>query len=400
MRNIVVDFLKKIRVVISETLTSFQRNKDLSAASSLSFSATLALIPSLFLLTFVLGAVIGSSERVMARTQDLLKQFIPAYSQDIMHEVQFISSHMGTIGALNLLVLLWSVTPLVADLRVSLGTVFRKKPSRPFLLEKLFDVAISIIFLMGLSTIVIAGVLFTLLEKRSHLHLVLEPFGQVVSFFFVTTVVFVLYRVFSHRPRPGHLFVGALATSLFWFAMRPLFHLFLMYNPGYGFAFGSFKSLFVVIIWIHVSLILFLLGAEIAASLGKDETIFIRHLMDGKRGVPAGVLEKYVVRHGRGSVIFNEGDPGNRMFSVLTGSVAIRKGEQEIAVIQAGKCFGGMSFLLSSPRLAMAVALEDVEVVVISSENIGNLMNEYPDVVLEIFREMAERIREINNTID
>ena len=400
MTNFAADFLKKARVVIFETVASFQRNNDLSAASSLAFSAALALIPSLFLLTFVLGAVIGSSGRVLVRTEDLLKQFIPAYSQDILHEVQFISSHVGTLGLLNLLVLLWSVTPLVADLRISLGIVFRKKPSRPFLLEKLFDVAISVIFLTGLSTIVIAGILYSILEKRSHLSLALGPFGNVVSFFFVTTVVFVLYRVFSKRARPEHLFLGALAASLLWFAMRPVFHLFLMYNPGYGFAFGSFKSLFVVIIWIHVSFILFLLGAEIAASLGRDETVFIKHLMDGNRSVPTGVREKYVVSHEKGSVIFSEGDPGSSMFSVLTGSVAIRRGEQEIAVISAGKCFGGMSFLLSSPRVAMAVAMEDVELVVISAQNIGSLMNEYPDFVLEILREMAERIREMNKAID
>ena len=50
--------------------------------------------------------------------------------------------------------------------------------------------------------------------------------------------------------------------------MTPAFHLFITYNPGYGFAFGSFKSLFVVIIWIDYSLVVFLFGAEITASLG------------------------------------------------------------------------------------------------------------------------------------
>ncbi len=400
MINFATDSLKRLRVVVSETFISFQRNNDLSAASSLAFSATLALIPSFFFLTFVLGAVIGSSDRALARTQELMQQFIPAYSQDILNEVQFISSHRGTIGLLNALVLLWSVTPLVADLRISLGTVFRMKPTRAFLLEKLFDVAVSVVFLTGLSAIAVAGVLVTLLEKRSHLSLSLGPLEKVVSFFVVAAVVFLLYLVFSKRARPSHLVVGALVTSLLWFAMRPAFNLFLMYNPGYGFAFGSFKSLFVVIIWIYASLVLFLLGAEIAASLERDETVFIKHLMEGKRDVPTKVIEKYVTRHGKGSVIFNEGDPGNEMFSVLTGSVAIRRGEQKIAVITKGMCFGGISFLLSSPRVATAVALEDTEVVMITGKNINSLMNDYPEFMLELLRKMAERLRETNRTID
>ena len=397
---IAADILKKIRIVLSETFSSFRKNNDLTWASSLAFSATLALIPSLFLLTFVLGAVIGSSTRALAKTQDLLTQLIPAYSQDILREVQFISSHMGTIGILNGVVLFWSVTPLVADMRIALGTVFRKKPTRPFLLEKLFDVALSIVFLMGLSAIAVAGVIFTVAEKRNHLHITLAYVEGIVPVVFVTAVVFSLYAVFSKRVNMAHLLIGALTASLLWFAMRPAFHLFLMYNPGYGFAFGSFKSLFVVIIWIYFSLVAFLFGAEIAASLGRDETVFIKKLMEGKKNIPAGVIDKYVVNYEKGCTIFNEGNPGDEMYSVLKGRVAILKGEKEIAVIAPGKWFGGMSFLLSSPRVAKAVALEDVELVTIKNENINNLMNEYPEFVVEMLREMAQRLRETNKVID
>ena len=394
------DLLKKVWVVISEAFSSFQKNNDLSAASSLAFSATLALIPALFLLTFVLGAVIGSSGPALAKTQELLRQLIPAYSQDILNEVRFIAAHMGAIGMLNSLVLLWSVTPLVADMRVSLGTVFRKKPTRPFLLEKLFDVAISVVFLTGLSAIAVAGVLYTLAEKRNHLHLHLGYVERVTPFLFVMVVVFSLYAVFSKRVRPLHLAIGAFVTTLLWFAMRPAFHLFLVYNPDYGFAFGSFKSLFIVIIWIYCSLVVFLVGAEIAASIGRDDTVFIKKLMEGKRNVPTGIINKYVSRYEKGDVIFNEGDLGNEMYSVLSGAVSIRKGDKEIGVIAPGKCFGGVSFLLSTPRVAMAIALEGVELVAISSGNINILMTEYPEFVVEMLREMAQRLRETNRLID
>ncbi len=400
MTNVVSDFLKKLRVVFSDVFSSFRENNDLSAASSLAFSATLALIPSLFLLTFVLGAVIGSSDRALAKTQELLTQLIPAYSQDILREVGNISSHLGAIGLVNALVLLWSVTPLVADMRIFLGAVFRKKPTRTFLMEKLLDAAISIVFLLGTSAIAAAGILFTLAEKRSHLHLRLAYFEGVAPFLFVTAVVFALYVMFSKGVRPLYLLVGAASATLLWFAMRPAFHLFLLYNPGYGFAFGSFKSLFVVIIWIYFSLVAFLFGAEIAASLGRDETFFIKNLMEGKKNIPAGVTGKYVVSYEKGSTIFNEGDPGDEMFSVLKGRVLILKGGKQIAVVAPGKWFGGMSFLLSSPRVARAVALEDVELVTINNENINKLMNEYPEFVVKMLREMAQRLREANKAID
>lgn len=396
----IADFLHKIRVVFSEALFSFKKNKDLTAASSLAFSSTLAIIPVLFLLTFILSAVIGLSDRALAKTQELLLQVVPAYSQDILQEVSSITAHLGAIGLLNGLILLWSVTPLVADMRVSLGAIFRKKPSRPFLLEKLFDVAISIVFLTGLSAIATAGVVFAILEKKSLLRVPLGLVEGLGPFFFITAVVFLLYLAFSSRARARDLLIGSLVTSVLWFTMTPAFHLFLTYNPGYGFAFGSFKSLFVAIIWIYYSLVVFLFGAEIAASLGRDETVFLKKLLEGKTNVPSSIIGKYVVRYEKGSVIFSEGEPGNVMYGVLKGKVQVRKGDAVIGTIPAGKCFGAMSFLLSTTRTATATAFEDVELVTIASDNIDKMMNEYPEFMIEILREIAVRLRDANKAVD
>ena len=304
------DFLKKIQVILADAAASFGRNNDLTAASSLAFSATLALIPALFLLTFVLGAAIGSSARAVEQTRELMTQLIPAYSQVILREVNFIASHKGTIGVVNLFVLFWSITPLVADMRVSLGATFRKKPTRHFLLEKLFDAVISMVFLVGLAIVAVSGVVLTLMERIRPLRLVPGYIEEPVFFLVVTSVVLALYFTFSKRVRFRHLLTGALVTSVLWFALRPAFHLFLTYNPGYGFAFGSFKSLFVVIIWIYISLALFLFGAEITASLGRAETVYIKHLMEGRKNVPAGIVGRFVVRYEEGSVIFRDETPG------------------------------------------------------------------------------------------
>jgi len=400
MKTFIADFLKKSWIVLSGAFVSYTRNNDLTAASSLAFSATLALIPALFLLTSLLGAAIGSSAEAFSRTQTLLTQLIPAYSQDILREVRFIAAHRRTISLVNSLVLLWTITPLVGDMRLVLGTIFRKKPSRPFLLEKLFDVAITIVFLVGSAAIAVAGIVLRLIEKTGPLHQLPAYLVGVAPFFFVATVVFSLYFLFSPRIPALLLVAGALITALLWFAIRPVFHIFLMYNPGYGVAFGSFKSLFVVIIWIYVSLAVFLFGAELAAGLNRKETIFIKKMMEGEKNVPASVIEKYTVRYTKGEVIFSEGNEGSEMFSVRRGSVAIWKNSRAIAVIREGKYFGEMSFLLTAPRVATAIALEDVELVAISNENIINLMNEFPDFILDMLREMALRLRETDKLVE
>lgn len=399
MKNIVSAFLKRSWIVLAEAISLFRKNNDLTSASSLAFSATLALIPALFLLTTLLGIVIGSSQQALLKTQEMVKELIPRYSQEILREVGFITTHTKAIGIINIIVLLWIITPLVSGMRLALSTIFRARPGRPYLLEKVLDVSITIVVVIGFSGVAVTGVLFALAQKMGLLRFFPRYLESVVPFFFVTAVVAVFYSLFSSRVPFRRLLVGAAVASLLWVAMRPAFNLFLTYNPGYGFTFGSFKSLFVVVIWIYYSLSVFLFGAEIASTLNRQEIIFIKRLMEGKEGISGPAPTKFAVSYKEGGIIFTEGDAGKEMFFVLKGSVGIQKSGREIAVIRAKNYFGEMSFLLSEPRSATAVALESVELIAVSNETITVLMNEFPGLVLSMLREMALRLRDTNRLI-
>jgi CRP/FNR family transcriptional regulator len=122
--------------------------------------------------------------------------------------------------------------------------------------------------------------------------------------------------------------------------------------------------------------------------------------MAGKRGLPAAVAEKFIARYGPGDTIFTEGEEGDQMFSVLKGNVALRKGDRIIAIVTAGQYFGVVSFLLTTPRIASAAAQDDVELVVISRQNITHLMNESPDFILAMLKETAMRLRETNKLFE
>jgi len=366
----------------------------------MAFSAMLAIIPALFLLTALLGMTIGSSQEAFSKVQDMATQVIPNYSQEIMKEVRFIAAHRRAFGALNLLVFILAVSPLVSEMRSSLGTIFRIQPSRPFLLEKLIDVAITVVFLLGITAIAAAGVALTIAEKWLNLPGLPRYLSGFVQYLFIAAAFFLLYLAFSRKFLSANLAAGALAGAGLWYLMGPLFHKFLAYNPGYGLAFGSFKSLFVVIIWIYYSLAVFLLGAEIAANLERRETVFLKHLMAGKRAFPAAVAERFIMRYGPGETIFVEGDNSDQMFSVLKGTVAIWKGNRVIATVTAGQYFGVVSFLLATPRIAAAVAQDDVELVVISRQNITHLTNESPDFILAMLKETAMRLRETNKLFE
>jgi len=381
-------------IVLLEAIGGFRRNDDLRQASSLAYAAMLALIPAMLLLTHLLGLSIGSNRIAMQKVAEFVGDIIPKFGEVILREVVHITQHTRSAGLLNILALLWAVTPLVANTRSIINAIFRLSPRRPFWTTKALDFFMAMVFIIGASAIAGMGVLFRYLKI---LAIDLAPPASLrftIPFALTVLLLGLMYGVFAPRTKVANLLGGALTTAILWFLLRPAFSLFLTYNPGYGVAFGSFKSIFVVVIWIYYSQAVFLFGAEVVAALHRQETLLIKRMMEGKHSLPILGRRHLVTRIQIGGVFFREGETEREMYHVLKGAVSIHKGDRELAVLGPGAFFGEMSFLLGQPRSATAVAKEDCECLVIHEENFDTLVREYPDILRDMLTEMARRLRE------
>jgi small-conductance mechanosensitive channel len=86
---------------------------------------------------------------------------------------------------------------------------------------------------------------------------------------------------------------------------------------------------------------------------------------------------------GRGEVIVNEGDPGESMFLVVDGAVAITVGPErrQVAVTDEGGYFGEMSLLTGDARSATVTATRDTVVLEVSAESFGEHVRSQPSVL-------------------
>jgi membrane protein len=99
----------------------------------------------------------------------------------------------------------------------------------------------------------------------------------------------------------------------------------------------------------------------------------------------------------KGETIFREGEAGNNLFYILTGSVAIKHGNSTLRMLGPESYFGEMAFLTGAPRPADAVVeSERARIVVISPESLETLLLEEPRVALGFLKEMALRLKESN----
>jgi CRP-like cAMP-binding protein len=95
-----------------------------------------------------------------------------------------------------------------------------------------------------------------------------------------------------------------------------------------------------------------------------------------------------------GDVIVQEGERGNSLFYILSGSVTIEKKGRPIGTMQRGDYFGEMSMLLDAPNTATVIAgMTPVQAIVISHRNFEIILRENSRIVTTILRDMALRLK-------
>jgi CRP/FNR family transcriptional regulator, cyclic AMP receptor protein len=92
--------------------------------------------------------------------------------------------------------------------------------------------------------------------------------------------------------------------------------------------------------------------------------------------------------------IFNEGDIGNFMCIVHSGSISVIKANQngesvQVATLHHGRAFGEMAVLDGEHRSAACVAAEDSILLTLSREALDKMLEEHPRIGADVIRAIA-----------
>ena len=115
-------------------------------------------------------------------------------------------------------------------------------------------------------------------------------------------------------------------------------------------------------------------------------------------------LDRFARDFPAGSVLFEEGQPGDYMYVIQAGEVEIRRkvGETErvLAVLAAGDFLGEMAILNGRPRSATAVVRSDARLVVIEGKTFEAMLRARPEIALRIIKTLALRLEGANQQVE
>jgi membrane protein len=401
----ILEFLSVSHLVARESLRSFSTSGSFAGAATLAYYGFLSLMPLLLLVVFLLGAVMKSSDEILQGMTSLMSQLFPAFSDAVLSDLVALSQQR-VWGVVSVVVLIWSMTPFAGAMRGIMARTFKSERNMNYFKAKLYDFS-AVLALLSVFLLMAGGKVFQSMVG-DRLPWFLSSGAHFVRFVaapcFVLTVLCFLYIVFAPvRMRLAHVLAGALTAALLLAVIRPVFGLFLQFNPNYGYAFGSLKAVFLVMIWAYYTFAVILLGAEVIANVRRRESLLLKGLfIPGQdRAVSRTLLDRFIRTCGEGDILFREGDAGDEMFYVVSGMVSLSRKGSHLASLKEGGYFGEMSMLLNAPRTATATAAAPgTRLVVISHGNFDMILRENPGIVQRILKEMASRLKTSNERIE
>tara|TARA_B100001179_G_scaffold17101_1_gene10889 strand:- start:351 stop:1034 length:684 start_codon:yes stop_codon:yes gene_type:complete len=117
------------------------------------------------------------------------------------------------------------------------------------------------------------------------------------------------------------------------------------------------------------------------------------------------ISQKMIARHYEsGKFIFLEDSEGEQCFFVVQGSVKVTRLSKDgreviLAMLNEGEFFGEMALLDGESRSANVIALEETEVLTLNREDFLVVLHDYPQIAIQLLKEMADRLRKSDRQI-
>ncbi len=385
-------------LILEESVDSFFKHNGFEMAAALSSFGFFSLIPLLFFIMYLLGNYVVSSQTALIGVEGLATHMFPRLSGAIMSEIGFLTKQKDTWGIVSLIMLVVTVIPFMDTLQSAFRGILRTGKKASFLKRQLQNIVAIGAALLLLTLIVVGEIPYARVadDLAATSPLLLGITDLAVSFATVLVMVLLFYLLLMPaRLDARPLVTTSLVVAALLMAVGAVFSHFLIPRPDYGIAFGSLRAIGIIIAWVYMIFVVILFGAELMACLARKDAIVLKRLFlpPGRRHPARGTLKKFTSTYAEGDIVFTEGETGEEMFYILSGSVRVNKKGHVIRRLTAGDYFGEMAMLLDSQRTASVVADAPLEVAVITRRNLDIILREDPDVVMTLLKEMASRLK-------
>lgn len=289
LRAWVFPFLQFFRHINFTTLqTTFRRalhQRFPGLAAEMAYNATLSIFPATLAIIAAIG-LFGSSTRSVF--QNLVLQLSEVVPQEVLLLVQnFIRTQVyeqpsTQLFSFSFLAAIWIASSTLGSAMAALDRINKipRKRTRPFWLAKLMAIGLTLgtfaLMIVASVSVLVSGFLVQgVADKNSWLPIDLLRLWQWLSWPLALSVVAIaaafIYRYGPSRRRlDTPILPGAILASLLWAGVSSLFRLYVTQYSNYNQLYGALGAVIVLLLWLYLSSLALLLGAQLNVVVGES----------------------------------------------------------------------------------------------------------------------------------
>jgi membrane protein len=271
-------------MVLKRTIREFREDNLTDWAAALTYYGVLSLFPALIVLVSIVGLIGESATQPLL---DNLSELAPGAANDIVSgAVRQIAANQGAAGfalVFGVAVALWSASNYVGAFIRASNDIYEVEEGRPFWKLRPIQIAITIVMILMLALCAIAVVLTgplareagNLIGAGSAAVTVWDIAKWPVIALVVLTMIAILYWAAPNVKQPGFRWVtpGGVAALVLWVAASAGFALYVSLFASYNETYGSLAGVVIFLVWLWISNLAILLGAEMNAEVERGREL-------------------------------------------------------------------------------------------------------------------------------
>jgi len=263
---------KKVYSYLHRLVRKFIDDRCQILAASITFYSTLSIFPAILILIAFSGYVIKSFS-IQANILAFVEDRIPLIYEFVNNNLSSIIANRHSLGIIGLVIVFFAATYVFDSIQYAMNRIFRTDTHRKYWKQKLYGFLIVVlVFVIIVTTFTLSTGLFYLSNNlfeifdvdHSSSVIILKVISIAVGILF-NFLIFTLIYYFGTNKRIyfRQIYRGALTIAFGWEAVKYLFVFYIDKFANYQLVYGSVGSVIAFLLWIYISSMIMLLGAEI-----------------------------------------------------------------------------------------------------------------------------------------
>ncbi|WP_083941975.1 YihY/virulence factor BrkB family protein [Sanguibacter suarezii] len=274
------------KFAVRSTIRQFQRDECLDLAAALTYYAVLASAPALLALVSVIGLV-GNSEKIVEDVLNIAATVLPAEVVDtlrpLIEQVAQNSSGAGLALILGVALALWSASGYVGAFSRAMNRIYEVEEGRPIWKLRpvmlLITLVVVIMAALVVAALVLSGPVAREIGESVGLGSTAVTVWNIAKWPVVLLLVVAIIAVLYHgtpnvkQPKFRWLSVGALVAIIVWVIASVGLGFYVSQFGSYDATYGALGGVIVLLLWLWISNLALLFGAELDAELERSRQL-------------------------------------------------------------------------------------------------------------------------------